>query len=65
MKKTMLTYETLNRFEKLVDINTFTEDQIKEVEHCAYCANMGAKSKEDAWSWFCYLVNKYFDIDIK
>lgn len=60
----MLTYDTLDRFEELVDVNTLTENQIKEVEHCAYCANMCAKSKEDAWSWFCHLIEKNLGIDL-
>lgn len=65
MKKSMLTYETLDRFETLVNVSTLTEDQIKVVEHCAYCANMGAKDKDAAWSWFCHLINKYLQISIQ
>lgn len=65
MKKTMLTYKTLDRFEKLVDINTLTNEQIKEIELNAYCANMGAKTQEDAWNCFCRLINEYLNIDIK
>lgn len=65
MKKTMLTCNTLDHFERLVDIRTLTAEQIKEVEHCAYCANMGAKDENAAWSWFCHLVNKYLGINIK
>lgn len=64
MRKSMLTCNTLDRFEKIVDVNTFTEEQIKQIEHYAYCANMGAKSKEAAWSWFCHLIKKYFEIDL-
>lgn len=41
MKKTMLTYRTLDRFEALVDISTLTAEQIKKIELDAYCANMG------------------------
>ena len=41
MKKTMLTYRTLDRFETLVDISTLTAEQIKKIEFDAYCANMG------------------------
>lgn len=63
-KMTGLTYNILYRFEKTVDTDTLTNEQIKEIEHCAYCANMGAKSEEDAWSWFCRLINIYADIDI-
>jgi len=63
MKKTMLTYRTLDRFEALVDISTLTDDQIKKIEFYAYCANMGRtgetaeESEKSAWAWFVHLVN--------
>jgi uncharacterized cysteine cluster protein YcgN (CxxCxxCC family) len=62
MKHSMLTTNTLTRFEKEIDVNFLTPDAIKEIEHFAYCANMGAKSKEDAWSWFRHLVADRFQI---
>ncbi len=62
MKKTMLTYRTLDRFETLVDISTLTAEQIKKIEFDAYCANMGrtGETEESAWAWFVHLVN---DVD--
>ena len=66
MKKTMLTYRTLDRFETLDDISTLTAEQIKKIEFDAYCANMGRtgetveESEESAWAWFVHLVN---DVD--
>ena len=65
MTKTMLTCNTLDHFERVVDIKTLTEEQIKEVEHYAYCANMCAKDKTEAWSLFCHLINKNIGINIK
>jgi hypothetical protein len=55
MKKSMLTLETLNRFEKEVDVTLLTEEVKRRIEHCAYCANMG-RSGEDVWNWFRHLV---------
>ena len=46
MKKTMLTCDTLDRFEKFINPETLTAEQVQEVEHLAYCANMGAESKD-------------------
>ena len=66
MKKTMLTYRTLDRFETLVDISTLTAEQIEKIEFDAYCANMGRTGEtteevtESAWAWFVHLVN---DVD--
>ena len=65
MKHTMLTTDTLTRFEKLVNPDTLTAEQVKEIEYCAYCANMGAESKEAAWERFCELVKKYAGIDLE
>lgn len=59
MKHTTLTTDTLTRFEKTVDISTLTDKQIKKVEYCAYCANMGANSNEEAWQRFNKIVVKY------
>lgn len=64
MKKTMLTCDTLDRFEKFINPETLTEEQVQEVEHLAYCANMGAESKESAWTRFCELVKHFLNLDI-
>lgn len=64
MKKTMLTCNTLNRFEKFINPETLTAEQVQEVEHLAYCANMGAESKESAWARFCELVKHFLNLDI-
>ena len=53
MKKTMLTYRTLDRFETLVDISTLTAEQIEKIEFDAYCANMGCTGETVASrNWF-------------
>lgn len=64
MKKTMLTCDTLDRFEKFINPETLTAEQVQEVEHLAYCANMGAESKESAWIRFCELVKHFLNLDI-
>lgn len=64
MKKTMLTCDTLDRFEKFINPETLTAEQVQEVEHLAYCANMGAESKESAWTRFCELVKQFLNLDI-
>ena len=64
MKKTMLTYETLERFEKIVNPDTLTAEQVKEIEDLAYCANMGAESRENAWNRFAYLVKGFMQINL-
>ena len=40
MKKTMLTYKTLDRFESEYKTEHYTPEQIKTIEHAAYIANM-------------------------
>lgn len=40
MKKTMLTYKTLDRFEREYKTEHYTPEQIKTIEHAAYVANM-------------------------
>lgn len=62
MKHTMLTADTLTRFERCVNINTLTDDTINTIEHFAYAANMGKDSDEAAWSWFRHLVADNFQI---
>lgn len=65
MKKTMLTYETLDRFESIINPSTLTAEQVKEVEHLAYCANMGAESKDAAWQRFVELIKQFLQIDLE
>lgn len=68
MKKTMLTYRTLDRFEELMDIGQLTGAQIERIEHAAYCANMlagerhldGEAREEFAWQWFAHILE---DVD--
>ncbi len=62
MKKTMLTYRTLDKFEKVINPDTLTDEQVREVELLAYCANMGAENEESAWVRFCELIEKFVDI---
>ena len=64
MKITMLTADTLTRLAKLVDPSTLTAEQTTEIEHDAYCANMGADSQESAWNHFKTLCAKYAGIDL-
>lgn len=40
MNKTMLTYRTLDRFERDYKTEHYTEEQIKKIEYAAYIANM-------------------------
>ena len=40
MKKTMLTYRTLNKFEKEFSTEHYKPEQIKSIEFAAYVANM-------------------------
>lgn len=40
MKKTMLTYRTLNRFEAEYITENYTAEELEQVEHAAYVANM-------------------------
>lgn len=67
MKKTMLTYETLDQFETLVNPETLTSNQVEKVEHDAYCANMVAGNNPDitAWGWFCHLVKEDLGLDLE
>ena len=64
MKKTMLTSDTLDRFEKCINPETLTAEQVQEIEHLAYCANMSADSNENAWIRLCELVKKFLNLDI-
>lgn len=65
MKKTMLTAKTLDRFETIVKPDTLTDEQIKEVELLAYCANMGANNHAAAWDRFAELVKQFIGIDLE
>ena len=40
MKKTMLTYRTLDRFEEEYKTEQYSEPEIEKIEHAAYVANM-------------------------
>lgn len=62
MNHSMLTIDTLTRFENCVNIKILTSEAIEKIEHYAYCANMGAESKEAAWSWFKHLIADNFQI---
>ena len=62
MKKTMLTYKVLDKFEERVNIENLTSEDIAEIEHLAYCACMASPSREYAWSRFAYLVHKFVGI---
>lgn len=64
IKKTMLTYTVIDNFEKMIDVNTLTEEQINKVEHYAYCACMGAKDAKSSWESFSELARKYANIVI-
>lgn len=65
MKKTRLTAKTLDRFETIVNPDTLTDEQIKEVELLAYCANMGANNHAAAWDRFAELVKQFIGIDLE
>lgn len=60
LKVTALTSDTLYRLAELLTGNRyatlqFTADECKAIEINAYAANMGAESKESAWTRFCEL----------
>ena len=63
--KTALTSNTLDRFERVCNPDTLTAEQVERIEHLAYCANMGAESKESAWNHFIKRVKESMNIDIK
>lgn len=47
MKKTMLTYKTLDRFEREYKTEQYTPEQIETIEHAAYVANMNQCNNPD------------------
>ena len=47
MKKTMLTYKTLDRFETEYKIEHYSSTEIKEIEFAAYVANMNRCSRPE------------------
>lgn len=71
----MLTSDTLYRLAWIMSGNRYTvlsfpETEAKSIEHLAYCANMGAESKEAAWIRFCELClsdlnGKYISEEVK
>lgn len=63
MKKTMLTYRTLDRFEDEYKTEQYTEEQIRMIEHNAYVANMSTCAhpewtEEDVYNWFMYCMTE-------
>jgi hypothetical protein len=64
LSKSMLTLDTLTRFEKEADVNLLSNEAKRKIEHYAYCANIGAESKEAAWNWFRHLVNNNLQISV-
>lgn len=65
MQKTMLTYRTLDRFEKEYCVDLFDEAQIKEIERVAYAVNMGRGNDTDEYIYSrfidCLKRNMYFN----
>lgn len=49
MTKTMLTYRTLDRFERDYKTEHYTEEQTAKIEYAAYIANMNSASHPE-WS---------------
>ena len=47
MKKTMLTYKTLDRFEREYKTEQYTPEQVETIEHAAYVANMNQCNNPD------------------
>lgn len=68
MKKTMLTYRILDKFESLVDSNLFSESAIEKIEHLAYCSAMTADCCETCdkseWELFCDHIWRVFRINL-
>lgn len=49
MTKTMLTYNTLNNFEKVYETTQYTNEEIEKIEFVAYVANMN-KCNNPEWT---------------
>ena len=64
LSHSMLTTETLTRFENLVNVEALDAETAAKVEHFAYCANMGAENKAAAWAWFSHLCAERLGIDL-
>ena len=47
MEKTMLTYKTLDRFEREYKTEHYTPEQVETIEHAAYVANMNQCNNPD------------------
>lgn len=56
---TMLTMNTLTRAEAFCDPEKLSDAVREDIEHLAYCANMGAESNDAAWDRFRELMEKY------
>ena len=68
MKKTMLTYRILDKFESLIDSNLFSETAIEKIEDLAYCSAMTASCCETCnkseWELFCNHIWRVFRINL-
>lgn len=67
MKKTMLTYETLDRFEREFETSGYTDAELEKIEHAAYVANMNKCAhpewtKADIFADFLRVLRKVFGI---
>ena len=60
----VLTCDVLNRLEALLDMDSVTEADAKEIEHCAYCACMGSNDKDSSFVWLLHLLMLYFDFEV-
>lgn len=63
LQHTALTSDTLDRFERVARPEEVT-GKYELVEHLAYCANMGARSKDEAWGTFSRLALSELGIDV-
>ena len=65
MTRTLLTWDTIDRFVEIINPDTLTAEQITEVEHLAYVANIGKQGDKDAaWTHFCELLQRFAGITI-
>ena len=47
MKKTMLTYDTLTRFQREYVTDNYSQKEIERIEHAAYVANMNRNARPE------------------
>ena len=69
MKKTMLTYRTLDRFEDEYKTEQYTEEQIGMIEYDAYVANMSVCAhpewtEEDVFNWFVHCMTEIDHLEL-